>query len=600
MRYLFILLLFLSFNTYSQQTIHTFELGQTEFLLDGKPFHIIGGELHPQRIPEPYWRHRIQMAKAMGCNTIALYIFWNHLEVEPGVFDFTSESKNIRKFVQMCQEEGMWVFFRPGPYVCAEWDFGGIPVWMLKDKDTKIRCMDPKYMEGVRGYVRRLADEMRDLQVTQGGPILMVQIENEYGSYGNDKEYLETVASMWRQNGVDVPFYSSDGPAEYMIEAGKIEGGAIGLDSGWNEESFEIARKTAPGVPVFSSETYPGWLTHWGEKWAKPNVDKLLAQVEFLLKTKKGVSFYVIHGGTNFGFNAGSNAGGPKHFQPDLTSYDYDAPIDEQGNATEKYMKLRSLIQKYVDYKIPDIPAPIPTIEISDIKLDKMCNLWDLDVPYKIFDQPKTFEYLDQNQGLVSYSTKLIGRKKGTLWITEPHDYAMVFLDGKYLGTINREGGEWSIEIPESDSEFPELEIIVEGMGHINYGEFMVDRKGITDRVSMNGMTLMNWKIKQYPMDENFVAQHIGSKPKLNDDKGFRFFKGHFQLDEIGDTFFDMTGYNRGMIYVNGHNLGRYWNIGPQYRLYCPAHWLNIGDNEIVVFDIYQDEAKPVFSKKSH
>jgi len=341
---------------------HSFTLGDKEFLLDGKPLEIISGEMHPARIPREYWRHRIQMAKAMGCNTIAAYVFWNYHESEPGVFDLETGNRDIVQFFKLVQQENMWALLRPGPYVCAEWEFGGLPPYLLRIPDIKVRCMDPRYMAAVGGYIKQLAARVRPLLAANGGPILMVQIENEYGSFGNDKNYLEELRKLWKENRVDGPFFTADGPTPYMLEAGNIDGAAIGLDSGSSEGAFAQAALRNPNVPAFSSETYPGWLTHWGEQWARPGADGLLREVTFLLEHKKSFNFYVIHGGTNFGFTAGANSGG-KGYEPDVTSYDYDAPISEQGRPTQKYLALRALISKYVG-TLSEIPAPIPAVEI--------------------------------------------------------------------------------------------------------------------------------------------------------------------------------------------------------------------------------------------
>ena len=574
------------------QSKHQFVLGKTDFLLDGKPFQIISGEMHPARIPKAYWRQRIQMAKAMGCNTIAAYVFWNYHEEKQGVFDFTTENRNIAEFVRICQQEKMWVIFRPGPYVCAEWDFGGLPTWLLKIPDIKIRCMDKRYMAAVTKYIRRLSQELRPLLITNGGPVLMVQVENEYGSYANDKTYLEALRKLWVSNGINTPFYTADGPTAFMLEAGNIDGAAIGLDSGSSEGDFEQATKRNPNVPSFSSETYPGWLTHWGEKWARPDTNDLKREITFLLKNKKSFNLYVIHGGTNFGFTAGANAFTPIQYQPDLTSYDYDAPINEQGQPTTKYFMLRNLIQQYVDYTIPDLPKQPAAIEIPGVSLSAFTTIWkELPVPVH-YAQPVPMETLNQNQGLVLYRTKLIGHKSGKLTITEPHDYALVFLNGKFIDTVYRDGGKWTVDLPKTDTKDPVLDILVEGMGHINFAQYMIDRKGITERVTLNGMTLMDWEIFSLPMTEKFVAS---LKPKYPE--GFHegiFFRGEFDLAATGDTYFDMHRYSKGILYVNGHNLGRYWNIGPQQRLFCPAGWLKKGKNEIVVFDLHQQEAATV------
>jgi beta-galactosidase len=593
---LFFLLILFAGNAQSK---HIFSFGKNDFLLDGKPFQIISGEMHPARIPREYWRHRIQMAKAMGCNTIAAYVFWNYHEIKPGVFDFRTGNHDIAEFIRICRQEKMWVLLRPGPYVCAEWDFGGLPTYLLKIPDIKVRCRDPRYIVAVKKYVSRLSKEVKPLLCTNGGPVLMMQIENEYGSYGNDKQYLEDLRKMWKENGINVPFYTADGATPYMLEAGNIDGAAIGLDSGSSDADFEQAKKRNPNVPSFSSETYPGWLTHWGEKFAKPDTNDLKKEVEYLLKNKKSFNFYVVHGGTNFGFAAGANSFSPTAYQPDITSYDYDAPINEQGQPTAKYFMLRSLIGRYVDYKIPEPPAPVSTIEIPAIEMKPVSSIWN-NLPTPVYAvQPKPMEDYDQNQGLILYRTKLIGHKSGKLTITEPHDYVLIFLNGKLMDTIYRNGGKWSVNIPKTDVKDPELEILVEGMGHINFAQYMIDRKGITDRVTLNGMTLMNWETFLLPMDEKFVSKASQFSTKKLDDRPGIFFKGEFDLRETGDTYFDLSHYSKGIVYVNGHNLGRYWKIGPQQRLYCPASWLKKGENEIVVFDMLQTKAENIKGERT-
>lgn len=499
-----VVVLLASFQSMTAQPAkHTFTLGQKDFLLDGKPFQMISGEMHPARIPAEYWRHRIQMAKGMGCNTIAAYIFWNYQEPTEGVFDFKTGNHDVAGFVKICQEEGMWVLFRPGPYVCAEWELGGIPPYLLRIPDIKLRCRDPRYMVAVERYLGEMAKQITPLLVSNGGPILMVQIENEYGSFGNDREYLEELRRIWLRNGCDVPFYTADGATPYMLEAGNIDGAAIGLDPGSSERAFEEAAKRNPDVPSFSSETYPGWLTHWGEKWARPDTTSLLKEVKFLLDTKRSFNLYVIHGGTNFGFSAGANSGG-KGYEPDITSYDYDAPISEQGLPVPKYRALRDLIFRSTGV-LNELPAPIPTIDIPEIPMNFFTTVWD-NLPAPVWSvQPKPFESYDQDYGFILYKTRLIGHKKGKLTITDLHDYATIFLNGQYLGKLDRREGEKTIEIPASAAKDPILEILVEGMGRINFAQYLIDRKGITDRVTLNGMTLMNWDVYNLPFNEAFI-----------------------------------------------------------------------------------------------
>ena len=585
---------FVTFFTFGQQ--HAFSLSPFAFLLDGKPFQIIGGELHPARIPREYWKHRIQMAKAMGCNTIAMYVFWNYHEPKEGQFDFTTGNKNLSEFIKFCKDEHMWVLLRPGPYVCAELEWGGLPPYLLRIPDISIRNMDARYMAAVKLYVARMSQVIKHHLITNGGNIIMVQVENEYGSFSNDRNYMLTLQKYWQNNGINVPFYTADGPTNFMLEAGSLPGAAVGLDPGGNPGDFALAKKKNPGVPVFSSETYPGWLTYWGEKWARPDTASLLRDVKFLMDSILSFNFYVIHGGTNFGFTAGANAFNPTQYQLDLTSYDYDAPINEQGRPTAKYYALRKLISNYVK-NIPEIPAPVPTVSFPETRLEPYASLWS-NLPKAIASvTPNPFEYYGQDYGMMVYKTKLIGHKNGRLTIWEPHDYALVFLNGKFIDTVFRDGGNWSVDLPKTDVKDPVLEILVEGMGRINFAQFMIDRKGITDRVTVNGMTLTNWEVFPLPFDENYVKQVKPSS--IDTSRKGTFFKGIFDLSSTGDTFIDMAQFKKGMVWVNGHNLGRYWFIGPQQRLYCPAPWLRKGRNEIVVFDHPENEARTIAGKES-
>jgi hypothetical protein len=572
---------------------HTFTLGASDFLLDGAPFQLIGCELHPARIPAEYWSHRIRMAKALGCNTVAAYVFWNHHETAEGLFDFTTGNHDLARFLRLVQSEGLWAILRPGPYVCAEWDFGGIPSYLLRIPDLKVRCLDPRYMAAAERYMRRLAAVVRPLLVTNGGPILMLQVENEYGSYGNDRAYMQRLRQVWLGAGIDVPFSTADVAVRSDLEAGRLEGAAVGLNPGSEESHWDLARSIVPGVPVFSAETYPGWLTHWGEPWARPKLDDLLKQVAFLLAGRRSFNFYVAHGGTNFGFTAGANSGG-KGYEPDVTSYDYDAPIDEQGRATRKYHALRRLIGARLEAgrSLPEVPEPIPAVDVPEFKMRAHASIWD-NLPAPIASvQPLPFESYGQNQGLALYRTRLVGQRSGRLVITELHDYANVFLDGRLLGTLDRRLGEKTIELPANDGPTPVLDILVEGMGHINFAQEMIDRKGITDRVTLSGLTLMNWDVFLLPLRDAWVSA-LPAGPAAAARPGV-FFRGSFSLERPADTFLDMTGYRKGVVWVNGHNLGRYWDVGPQKRLYCPAPWLRAGVNDVVVFDLHKTEPSPL------
>jgi beta-galactosidase len=591
-------LLTVAVSAQKQKTRHTFALGPTEFLLDNKPFQMISGEMHPARIPFEYWRHRIQMAKAMGCNTISAYIFWNFHEPQEGVFDFENGNHNLAEFIRLVQEEEMWLIIRPGPYVCAEWEFGGIPPYLLRIPDIRVRCMDQRYIAAAERYMKELANVLKPFLVSNGGPILMMQIENEFGSYGNNREYLLKLKQIWEDNGINVPFFTGDGATTQMLEGGTLPGCAVGLDPGTSQKDFDLAAKINPGVPVFSSETYPGWLTHWGEQWARTDTSEILKDIRFLMNNHKSFNIYVIHGGTNFGYTAGANSGG-KGYEPDITSYDYDAPVNEQGMATPKYLAIRKLLESYLPKGkyLPPVPAPVRSVDIPQINVSVFTSVWD-NLPQPVISlQPKPFESYNQDYGFILYTTELTGQKSGKLVVTDLHDYATVFLNGTFIGSLNRREGINSIDLPETAGEHPSLDILVEGMGRINFGKNLIDRKGITDSVTLNGTTLMNWKAFNLPLDDKFIY-NLRSSARNPGKRGI-FFRTTFYIVETGDTFFDLSGYTKGIVWINGHNLGRFWNIGPQKRLYCPAVWLRQGANEIMILDLLQTEAKPVFAYKT-
>lgn len=569
----------------------SFRFDGAGFLLDGKPFQIIAGELHFQRIPKEYWKDRLIKARAMGLNTIATYIFWNALEPEPGQWNLTG-GNDAAAFIRAAQEEGLYVIVRPGPYACAEWDFGGLPVWLLRTPDIKVRCMDPRYISACDSYIKKLAELLKPLLRENGGPVLMIQIENEYGSYGNDRRYMLTLKKMWETAGIRGPFCTADGATPSMLEAGSLPGAAIGLDPGTAEAHYAEAAKLRRNVPVFCAELYPGWLTHWGEKWASVKMDEILIDAEWLLTNKKSFSLYMFHGGTNFGFTAGANFG--DGYQPDVTSYDYDAPLDEIGRPTRKFAALRELFERaQPGIMLPELPFPLPAIEIPEIAFNQSTSLFD-NLPLPVASpQPKAMEFFNQNNGFILYRTKLVGHHSGKLILTELHDYANVYVDGRYVGSLDRAKKETSLEIPKADPPAQMLDILVEGMGRINYGQHMIDRKGITDRVTLNGMTLMDWDVFNLPMEPRFLSALkfvVAAPPEVPG----AFFRGAFELQEIGDTYIDMSLWKKGVVWINGKNLGRYWEIGPQQRLFCPAPFLKKGKNEIVVFDLHQTRPAPV------
>jgi len=581
------------------QKAHTFSFGGKNgesFLLDGKPIQIRSGEMHPQRIPKPYWRQRIQMAKAMGLNTIAFYTMWNDFEQADGSFDFKSGRRDLAGFFKICHEEGMWVLFRPGPYVCGEWDFGGIPSRLLKYPDLKIRTMkDKHYMEAQTKYLKAIAPIAKPFLVSNGGPILMTQLENEYGSYGRqEREYMIWLKNFWTKEGFG-PFYTSDGASQRHLKNVTLSGVAVGLDPGKNEGHWNVARKMNPGVPVFSSETYPGWLRHWGEgNWRPTNLEKV---TRWYMDKGKSFNIFVLHGGTNFGFTAGANNGGKGGYRADLTSYDYGSPINEQGYATKEYGQLREIIGSFIakEKPLPDPPADIPSMGIKDFTPKRVSGYWNLfSKPRKIDASRMWFEAWEQNQGIALYVTTLPAGPATQFTYEHLNDYAQVYLDGKLLKTVLRQKGEKKfIPIP-ARSQPVQLEVMVEGMGHINFHISMEsDRKGLFGTLKLGDQLLKNWKVAPLPLTGERVTSAMPSKDVVK--RNGAHFRATIQLaGKPADTFLDMSKYGKGMVWVNGHNLGRFWNIGPQLRLFCPATWLKSGKNIIDIIDFETDKPRPI------
>ncbi|MBL7776373.1 MAG: beta-galactosidase, partial [Saprospiraceae bacterium] len=546
---------------------------------------------HFQRIPRAYWRDRLLKAKALGLNTVATYVFWNALEPKPGRWDF-SGNNDLAAFIETAREVGLYVFLRPGPYACAEWDFGGLPAWLLAKPGAKVRCFDLDYMRAAERYVRKLAAVVAPHQIGNGGNVLLLQIENEYGSYGNDWGYLSRLRDWWQEAGITLPFCTADGATPYMLEAGSLEGCAVGLDPGHNAEHFAQAKRSRPEVPAFCSEYYPGWLTHWGENWQRVDTVELLRDLEWLIQHKKSWNLYVLHGGTNWGFYAGANFS--TVYQPDVTSYDYDAPVREDGTLTPKYWAIRRLLERLRPPMAPDFPAPptpLPAIEIAEFTMLPACSFYDLAPEPIQSPQPRPMEQFGQNYGFILYSTYLRGHHQGKLTLTDLHDYANVYLDGQYIGSLDRTEQKQTLDLPKTDPPARRLDILVEGMGRINYGQHLLDPKGITERVTLNGMTLMDWLVHPLPMDSAMVATVPDLMESAWSKQPGLFFRGSFQLNETGDTYLDLSGWEKGLVWVNGHALGRYWKKGPQQRLYLPAPFLKNGTNEVLLFDLHRTTA---------
>ena len=566
----------------------TFSIGSSDFLMNGKPFQIKAGEMHPARVPHEYWADRLRMIHAMGLNTVSIYVFWNQHEPEEGKFNFKGDA-NVAEFVRLAQKEGLYVILRPGPYCCAEWEFGGFPWWLLKEHDLKVRSQDPRFLAAAESYLKKLGEQLAPLQITRGGPIIMVQTENEYGSYGADHVYMGKIKDMDRAAGFDVPLFTADGGGN-MMAGGSLPDVLPGLNGGDGKGIMKEIGKYRPTGPWFVPEFYPGWLDHWGEAHSEVSVDGVLPETAWKLSNHISFCYYMVYGGTSFGFMNGANYGG--HFQPQPTSYDYDSPMDEMGRPTSKFMALRKVLATAIapGETLPDVPPTTPVIEIPKVEFGTSASLFDLlGNPVKS-ENPLSFEDLGQGYGYVLYRTRVAGPVNGILKINKLRDYAVICVDGKRVGTLDRRDKQDSMMLNLTNAS-SRLDILVENGGRINYGGQLPDnRKGITQSVTLGDAELTGWEMFKLPFD---VAPKI-KKGKTADTEAPYVVRGSFELSSLGDAFLDMRGWGKGIVMVNGHNLGRYWYIGPQQTLYVPGVWLKKGRNDIMVFEQIKDGVRSV------
>ena len=599
--YLLLLLAILPLGTFAQKKI-SFEIKDGDFYLNGKATPIYSGEMHYSRIPHEYWRHRLQMMKGMGLNTVATYVFWNWHETEPGKWDFEGD-KNLAEYIKIAGEEDMMVILRPGPYVCAEWEFGGYPWWLQNIEGMEIRRDNEQFLKHTKLYIERLFKEVGHLQCTNGGPIIMVQCENEFGSYVSQRKdipleehraYNAKIKQQLADAGFNVPLFTSDG--SWLFEGGSTPGA---LPTANGENNIENLKKVVNEYhngkgPYMVAEFYPGWLSHWAEPFPQISASRIAKQTEEYIKNNVSFNFYMVHGGTNFAFTAGANYDKRRDIQPDLTSYDYDAPISEAGWVTAKYDSIRNVMKKYVK-NIPDAPAAIPVIEIPSIKLDKVADVLGYTSRIKPIsnEEPLTFEQMNQGYGYVLYSRHFNQPISGTLAIPGLRDYAVIYIDGEKVGELirNTQTYEMEIEVPFNAT----LQILVENMGRINYGsEIVHNTKGIISPITIAEQPISgNWEMYQLPMSvvPDFRKLGINNVFKNGSSQANRLkdcpvlYEGTFTLDETGDTFIDMEAWGKGIIFINGHNIGRYWKVGPQQTLYIPGVWLKKGENKIVIFE---------------
>ena len=592
----------------------TFTTGDKTFLLNGKPFVVKAAELHYPRIPRAYWEHRIKMCKALGMNTVCLYVFWNIHEQQEGKFDFTGNN-DVAAFCRLAQKNGMYVIVRPGPYVCAEWEMGGLPWWLLKKKDIRLREQDPYFMQRVEIFEKEVGKQLAPLTIQNGGPIIMVQVENEYGSYGKDKPYVSAIRDIVRKSGFDkVSLFQCDWSSNFLNNGLDDLTWTMNFGTGANiDQQFKRLSEVRPNAPKMCSEFWSGWFDKWGARHeTRPAKDMVEGMDEML---SKGISFslYMTHGGTSFGHWAGANSPG---FQPDVTSYDYDAPINEYGHTTPKYFELREMMAKHNDgKKLPAVPkAPMPLVSVPTFKFTEYKPLIYGYTKKMVEQAPKTFEEYDMGWGTMAYVVSLPANDKPSTLTGEFNDFAQVYLNNKYIGKIDRVKNEKSLDLP-AMPDSGKLTIVVEGMGRINFGRAIKDYKGIVGNVTITSQSPYGeitlkptaWTQFAIPDDyQNAVKALSGNSmadaelkeavAKAHPDAVIKidpwgeskagYYRGYFNIKKVGDTFINMEAFGKGQVYVNGHALGRFWQIGPQQTLYLPGCWLKKGKNEVIVLDV--------------
>ncbi len=590
----------------------TFTTGDKTFMLNGEPFIVKAAEIHYPRIPQPYWEHRIKMCKALGMNAVCIYIFWNIHEQKEGEFNFTGNN-DIAAFCRLAQKNGMYVIVRPGPYVCAEWEMGGLPWWLLKKKDIKLRERDPYFMERVKIFEEKVGEQLKPLTIQNGGPIIMIQVENEYGSYGTDKPYVSEIRDCLRSiYGDKMALFQCDWSSNFEQNGLDDLVWTMNFGTGANiDNQFRRLGELRPNAPKMCSEFWSGWFDKWGARHeTRPAKDMVDGMDEML---SKGISFslYMTHGGTSFGHWAGANSPG---FAPDVTSYDYDAPINEYGLATPKFWELRKMMEKYNNgKKMPSVPkAPMPIITVPKFELTEFASIYE-GIDKKKEGALKTFEEMDMGWGAMMYSAMMPDIPVHSQLTADIHDYAQVFINGDYIGKIDRVKNEKTLTLPPV-KRGDALTILVEGMGRINFGRAIKDFKGIVGDVTITANIKVDpyvksadtemiikpklWNLATIPDDYATALKALSAKTDKKYAWGERgYYRGNFNLKKVGDTFLNFETWGKGQVWVNGHAMGRIWSIGPQQTLYVPGCWLKKGKNEIIVLDVVGPTEKVVWGQ---
>ncbi|MBQ7779741.1 MAG: beta-galactosidase [Clostridia bacterium] len=566
-----------------------------QFYMDGEPIEIISGTMHYFRIPEDYWYDRLLKLKECGFNTVETYTCWNLHEPEEGKFDFTG-MLDIEKYVQTATDLGLYVILRPGPYICAEWDCGGLPAWLLTYRDIDIRCNNEVYLSKVDRYYKELLTRLNKHFSGNGGNIVMIQVENEYGSFGSDKEYLRAVAAMYEKYDAKALYFTSDGPTYTMLNGGTLPEYLAVANFGSNpKEQFKKLEEYRPDQPLMCGEYWNGWFDQWEKNAVTRDYMTCVNDLKDFLEIDASINVYMFHGGTNFNFWAGANMYDKVFF--DTTSYDYGSPVSEAGDRTPMYYAFRdAIIAKYGEDKVPPLTAKESEKKAyGKVTMTKTAALFDnLDNIGKKFraPAPRPMEDFGQAFGYILYSAEIPGPMEGwPLHIDELHDRANIYVNGEYKATYHRNNpvkDEEAVSIPIGFGESAKLDVLVENQGRINYGPFMADRKGCT-RIRFAQCQHHGWDVYTLPMNnlEKLDFKPIENVPTEESPLvGPNFFKAELEIEgKPCDTFLKLDGFTKGFVTVNGFNLGRYWKIGPQKTLYVPAPILKEGVNEIIVFE---------------
>ncbi len=563
-----------------------------QFLLDGKPFRILSGAMHYFRVLPHYWRDRLEKMHLFGLNTVETYIAWNLHEPQPGDFHFDG-MLDVVDFVHTAAEVGLKVIIRPGPYICSEWDFGGLPYWLLKDPAMQVRCAYPSYLQAVDRYFDALLPRLAPLQSTRGEPIIAMQVENEYGSYGDDKVYLRYLVDGMRKRGIDCFLFTSDGPRDGCLQGGALPELFKTVNFAFNAEAaLAKLRQYQPNGPLMVTEFWSGWYDHWGEAHhlsadGSDSIQRSVEALDELLRLGASVNFYMFHGGTNFGFMNGANLDNGVYHSA-VTSYDYASPLDEAGDPSPRFAAYRQVMSKYVDLPPLDEIPPSPKAAYGPVQLAESCTLWDalpaLSQPHAS-PTPLPMEMLDQDTGFVLYRTHISGpRPEGLLHVRELHDRALLLLNGTFHTTLVRETGKETVNL-EIPPDGMTIDLLVENMGRVNFGPGLIDRKGILGGVTFADQYQFGWEIYPLPLDDLSLLQFApldGTTQACP-----KFYRAHFHVDQPTDTYLALPGWTKGVVWLNGFNLGRYWQRGPQKTLYVPAPLLQAGQNELIVFELH-------------